>query len=303
MAAAASAEIAFGSPAPTFALPGTDGRPYTLDSIAGLNGTVIVFICNHCPYVKAVIDRLVADAKVLMAEGVGFAAICSNDATHYPADSFGKMKEFAAAHGFPFPYLHDERSPALTARSARRTSSASMRLAGCSIAAGSMPGATAHPRPAPGASWSRRCAPSLPDARRPSRRRRSAARSSGRRPEGQRFAGGEALPRSAGANWPPARSAPPLNIVNFCPQSAYADCPHPDRSLRFHASQSVGTNDLRGHRRRRLTSAEPTRSRSSISSAGILHEDGSRCWLVWGDHNCDSDLGRHTDSGTRCFPF
>jgi hypothetical protein len=69
---------------------------------------VIVFICNHCPYVKAVIDRLVKDAKVLMAEGIGFAAICSNDAENYPEDSFDNMKRFAAAHDFPFPYLHDE---------------------------------------------------------------------------------------------------------------------------------------------------------------------------------------------------
>ena len=69
---------------------------------------MIVFICNHCPYVKAVIDRLVADARLLMGEGVGFAAISSNDAASYPEDSFAKMGEFAKKHGFPFPYLHDE---------------------------------------------------------------------------------------------------------------------------------------------------------------------------------------------------
>ncbi len=69
---------------------------------------MIVFICNHCPYVKAVIDRLVADARVLMKEGVGFAAICSNDAATYPEDSFSEMKLFAERHHFPFPYLHDE---------------------------------------------------------------------------------------------------------------------------------------------------------------------------------------------------
>lgn len=94
--------------APPFALPATDGKTYALADIAGPKGTVIVFICNHCPYVKAVIDRLVQDAKVLMAEGVGFAAICSNDAVDYPEDSFANMKCFAAAHGFTFPYLHDE---------------------------------------------------------------------------------------------------------------------------------------------------------------------------------------------------
>ena len=69
--------------AAAFRLPATDGRTYTFDDIAGANGTVIVFICNHCPYVKAVIDRLVLDARVLIAEGIGFAAICSNDADAY----------------------------------------------------------------------------------------------------------------------------------------------------------------------------------------------------------------------------
>ncbi len=103
-----TADIAFNTRAPSFSLPATDGRSYTLDDIAGANGTVIVFICNHCPYVKGVIDRLVADAKVLQAEGIGFAAVCSNDARTHPDDSFPKMKEFARQHGFPFPYLHDE---------------------------------------------------------------------------------------------------------------------------------------------------------------------------------------------------
>jgi peroxiredoxin len=95
-------------PAVDFRLPGTDGRSYTLDAVAGRRGTVIVFICNHCPYVKAVIDRMVADATALLAEGIGFAAICSNDAEAYPADSFAQMRRFAEAHAFPFPYLHDE---------------------------------------------------------------------------------------------------------------------------------------------------------------------------------------------------
>ena len=91
-----------------FRLPATDGRTYTLDDVAGEEGTVIVFISNHCPYVKAVIGRLVADARVLMAKRIGFAAICSNDATSYPEDSFDNMKHFAKTHAFPFPYLHDE---------------------------------------------------------------------------------------------------------------------------------------------------------------------------------------------------
>jgi peroxiredoxin len=95
------------TPAPGFRLPATDGKIYSLDDVAGRKGTVIVFICNHCPYVKAVIDRLAADARTLLAEGFGFAAICSNDATAYPEDSFANMKAFAQAKSFPFPYLHD----------------------------------------------------------------------------------------------------------------------------------------------------------------------------------------------------
>ena len=98
----------FGWKARDFSLRGTDGKTYTLADVRGRNGTLVVFICNHCPYVKAVIDRLVADAKVLMAEGIGVAGVCSNDARTHPEDSFEKMKAFAAQHGFPFPYLHDE---------------------------------------------------------------------------------------------------------------------------------------------------------------------------------------------------
>jgi len=106
--ASTSTQIMLDAPAPDFRLPATDGRVYTLADVAGDNGTVIAFICNHCPYVIAVIDRLVADARALKREGVGFACICSNDAEAYPDDSFDKMKEFAKARGFPFPYLHDE---------------------------------------------------------------------------------------------------------------------------------------------------------------------------------------------------
>ena len=107
MAATAPSAV-LGTAAPTFRPPATDGKTYALDDVAGRKGTVIVFICNHCPYVKAVIDRLVRDARVLMAEGIGFAAICSNDAKAYPEDSFDNMQRFAETHGFPFPYLHDD---------------------------------------------------------------------------------------------------------------------------------------------------------------------------------------------------
>lgn len=98
----------FGWKAPAFTLPGVDGKTYSLEELKGPKGTLVVFICNHCPYVKAVIDRLVRDATALKALGVNTVAICSNDATTHPDDSFDKMKEFAREHGFTFPYLHDE---------------------------------------------------------------------------------------------------------------------------------------------------------------------------------------------------
>ena len=98
----------FGWKAPAFELPGVDGRSYGLEGIAGSAGTLVMFICNHCPYVVGVIDRLVADAGELMNAGIGVAAICSNDAQNYPADSFDRMRDFAAKHRFGFPYLHDE---------------------------------------------------------------------------------------------------------------------------------------------------------------------------------------------------
>jgi peroxiredoxin len=93
---------------PPFTLPATDGRTYTPKDVAGARGTVIAFICNHCPYVKAAIGRLAQDARALLAEGIGVAAICSNDADSYPEDSFANMQRFARAHELPFPYLHDE---------------------------------------------------------------------------------------------------------------------------------------------------------------------------------------------------
>src|SRR5262249_2905034 len=106
--AATPPPLELGTTAPDLRLPAVDGRTYSFADVAGPNGTVIVFICNHCPYVKAVIDRMVADARTLAGEGIGFAAICSNDAKSYPEDSFANMQRFAKAHAFRFPYLHDE---------------------------------------------------------------------------------------------------------------------------------------------------------------------------------------------------
>jgi peroxiredoxin len=98
----------FGWKAPDFTLPATDGKTYSLHDLKGPNGIVVAFICNHCPYVLAVIERIVRDARDLQAHGIGFAAICSNDAEAYPQDSFEKMADMAEAKDFPFPYLHDE---------------------------------------------------------------------------------------------------------------------------------------------------------------------------------------------------
>ena len=98
----------FGWKAPDFTLPGVDGAQHALNDLRGAKGTVIVFICNHCPYVKAVIGRLVRDAADLKRLDVATIAISSNDASRYPEDGFAEMKAFAARHGFTFPYLHDE---------------------------------------------------------------------------------------------------------------------------------------------------------------------------------------------------
>mgnify|MGYP001819595511 CR=1 FL=1 len=98
----------FGWSAPDFRLPATDGQTYSLSDLAGPNGVVVVFICNHCPYVLAVLDRIIRDARDLKEHGIGFAAICSNDATTHPADSFENMARMAEERAFPFPYLHDE---------------------------------------------------------------------------------------------------------------------------------------------------------------------------------------------------
>lgn len=91
-----------------FTLPGTDGKTYGLQDIAGENGTLVMFICNHCPFVLAVLDKIVRDASDLKDHGIGVAAICSNDAEAYPADNFHNMARMAEEHAFPFPYLHDE---------------------------------------------------------------------------------------------------------------------------------------------------------------------------------------------------
>ena len=98
----------FGWKAPDFSLPGVDGRLWTLRDAAGPKGTLVMFICNHCPYVKAIRPRLVADLRELRALGIHAVAIQSNDVAAFPDDSFERMKEVAIEFAFPFPYLLDD---------------------------------------------------------------------------------------------------------------------------------------------------------------------------------------------------
>ena len=98
--ATTATQVVLDTPAAEFQLPATDGKTYALDDVAGEKGTVVVFICNHCPYVKAVIDRMVSDARVLMSESIGFAAICSNDAASY--HYFGRFIHAVAFRRFVF---------------------------------------------------------------------------------------------------------------------------------------------------------------------------------------------------------
>ncbi len=93
----------FGWKARDFALKGVDGKTYTLADMRGPKGTLVVFICNHCPYVKASIGRIVTEARALHEIGIGTIAIMPNDTEAYRDDSFDNMKAFAAKHGFTFP--------------------------------------------------------------------------------------------------------------------------------------------------------------------------------------------------------
>ena len=98
----------FGRPAPDFDLPGVDGKRHTVASSRGPNGLLVMFICNHCPYVKAIIHRLIRDAEALKEFGVGSIAIMSNDTVAYPDDGWDKMQRWASELDFGFPYVLDE---------------------------------------------------------------------------------------------------------------------------------------------------------------------------------------------------
>ena len=98
----------FGQKALAFELKSTENKVISLDDIKGENGTLIMFICNHCPYVKAVTKDIVQDCNKLKKIGVNTVAICSNDFVNYPEDSFENMIKFSNNNQFNFPYLHDD---------------------------------------------------------------------------------------------------------------------------------------------------------------------------------------------------
>ena len=108
MALVATPDVQESFTAPDFSLTGIDGKTYTLNDVRGENGLVVMFICNHCPYVKGIMDRLPQDMAALQARGIGVIAIMSNDTADYPEDSFDNMRMFSLANSFSFPYVIDE---------------------------------------------------------------------------------------------------------------------------------------------------------------------------------------------------
>ncbi|GAC1624015.1 MAG: thioredoxin family protein [Nevskia sp.] len=109
MALTPSNMLPLGTCAPDFTLPDTvSGRPLSLAALKSERATLLMFICNHCPYVKHVLDGLVQLGRDYGAKGVSLIAISSNDAANYPDDAPGPMAALARRAGFPFPYLHDE---------------------------------------------------------------------------------------------------------------------------------------------------------------------------------------------------
>jgi len=122
MAETPTTQIPLGFKAPDFSLTDTvSGKKVSLAELASDKGTVIMFICNHCPYVKHVIDGIVLLANDYISRGISFIAISSNDVRNYPADSPEKMKELANTLNFPFPYLYDESQDVAKAYSAACT--------------------------------------------------------------------------------------------------------------------------------------------------------------------------------------
>ncbi|PYP31917.1 MAG: thioredoxin family protein [Gemmatimonadetes bacterium] len=98
----------FGWNAVDFDLPGVDGKRYGIADVRGEQGLLVMFICNHCPYVKAVRERIVRDCLELQGQGIGSIAVMSNDPADYPEDSFDNMRKVAQQFRYPFPYVWDE---------------------------------------------------------------------------------------------------------------------------------------------------------------------------------------------------
>jgi len=115
------AKVKIGDNVVAFNLPGVDGRQHSLSEYLGKNAVVVIFSCNHCPYVRAWEDRMVQVQADYAGKGVQLIAINANDGVKYPDDSFPKMKERAREKGFNFPYLHDETQKVAQAYGAERT--------------------------------------------------------------------------------------------------------------------------------------------------------------------------------------
>lgn len=109
MALTYTPEAQIGSACPDFQLPSVDGKSYSLSDFNSNHALVVYFICNHCPYVKAIEDRLIELALEMQDQGIDFVAICSNDPTDYPEDSFENLKKRWMEKKYPFPYLHDSK--------------------------------------------------------------------------------------------------------------------------------------------------------------------------------------------------
>jgi peroxiredoxin len=116
-----SSKIKIGDPMPAFRLPGVDGNNHSNDDFADEKALIVIFSCNHCPYVKAYEDRMIEIQRDYADRGVQLIAICSNDAVNYPEDSFANMKRNADMKGYNFPYLRDETQDVARAFGAEKT--------------------------------------------------------------------------------------------------------------------------------------------------------------------------------------